>query len=108
MPKTIELQLPNPHPAQVKVIQQAKRFNVVCCGRRWGKTVLGMDRLIQPALQGKPVAWFAPNYRLLSDVWRELQTTLEPVITRPNHQERRLELQGGGVNRDVVARFAGL
>ena len=57
----IELQLTALHPAQLEVTQQAKRFNVVCCGRRWGKTVLGMDRLIQPALHGKPVAWFAPN-----------------------------------------------
>ena len=78
------------------MIQEAKRFNVVCCGRRWGKTVLGMDRLIQPALQGKAVAWFAPNYRLLSDVWRELQTTLRPVVARLNQQDRRLELHGGG------------
>jgi hypothetical protein len=97
MSKEIKLQLTALHPAQLGVIQQAKRFNVVCCGRRWGKTVLGMDRLIHPALQGKPVAWFAPNYRLLSDVWRELQVTLEPVIARTNQQERRLELRGGGV-----------
>lgn len=62
-----------------------------------GKTVLGMDRLIVPALEGKPVAWFAPNYRLLSEVWRELQRMLELVIARTNQQERRLELYGGGV-----------
>ena len=37
MPKEIKLQLPLPHPAQRQVIQQAKRFNVVCCGRRWGR-----------------------------------------------------------------------
>jgi hypothetical protein len=55
-----------------------------------------MDRLIHQALQGKPVAWFAPNYRLLSDVWRELQTTLDPVIVSANQQERRLELRGRG------------
>lgn len=97
MSKQIELQLPAPHRAQLQVIQNAKRFNVVCCGRRWGKTVLGMDRLIHVALQGKPVAWFAPNYRLLSDVWREIQGTLEPILMRPNQQERRLELHGGGV-----------
>lgn len=30
---------------------ESKRFNVVCCGRRWGKTQLGMDQLIHPALQ---------------------------------------------------------
>ena len=56
-----------------------------------------MDRLIVPALEGKPVAWFAPNYRLLSEVWRELQRMLELVIARTNQQERRLELYGGGV-----------
>src|SRR6516164_5634164 len=97
MSKEIQLQLTALHLAQQQVIQQAKRFNVVCCGRRWGKTVLGMDRLIHPALQGKPVAWFAPNYRLLSDVWRELQSILEPIIARANQQERRLELHTGGV-----------
>jgi phage terminase large subunit-like protein len=97
MPKEVKLQLPAPHPAQARVIQQAKRFNVVCCGRRWGKTLLGIDRLIHPALSGKPVAWFAPNYRLLADVWRELQATLQPVIAKPNQQERRLELHGGAV-----------
>ena len=96
MQKQIVLQLPAPHKAQLRVIQQAKRFNVVCCGRRWGKTVLGMDRLIHPALQGKPVAWFAPNYRLSSEVWRELQVTLGPLVASLNQQERRLELYGGG------------
>src|ERR1700731_3661726 len=95
--QTIELSLPAPHPGQLAVIQQSKRFNVVCCGRRWGKTVLGMDRLIHAALQGKPVAWFAPNYRLMSDVWRELQDILSPLIKRTNQQEWRLELHGGGV-----------
>lgn len=59
--------------------------------------MLGMDRLIHPVLQGKPVAWFAPNYRLLSDVWHQLQTTLAPVVSRSNQQERRLELHTGGV-----------
>lgn len=68
MLKEIKLQLTALHRAQLQVVQQAKRFNVVCCGRRWGKTVLGMDRLIHLALQGKRAAWFAPNYRLLSDV----------------------------------------
>lgn len=60
-----------PHPAQAQIIREAKRFNVVCCGRRWGKTALGMDRLIHMALQGKPVARFSPTNKLIrkSDVW---------------------------------------
>ena len=90
------LTLPKPHPAQQRVMEEAKRFNVVCSGRRWGKTELGMDRLIHPALEGKPVAWFAPNYKLAAPVWRELQNRLHPVTRDSNQQERRLELRGGG------------
>jgi Terminase RNaseH-like domain len=56
-----------------------------------------MDRLINAALQGRPVAWFAPNYRLPSDVFRQVQATLTPVISRTSQQEWRLELKGGGV-----------
>src|SRR6266487_1070316 len=97
MSKEIKLQLTKLHPGQSRVMQQAKRFNVVDCGRRWGKTVLGIDRLIHAALQGKPVAWFAPNYRLQGEVWRELQETLAAIIVTTNQQERRLKLRGGGV-----------
>jgi hypothetical protein len=78
--KVIELNLPALHPAQAKLIQEARRFNVVCCGRRWGKTVLGMDRLIQAALQGKRVAWFSPTNKLMADAWRHVRSTLAPIL----------------------------
>jgi hypothetical protein len=91
------LTLPQPHVAQQAVIDAAKRFNVLCCGRKFGKTVCGMDRLIHPALKGKPVAWFSPTYRQLADVWRELQLRLRPITRDLNQVERRLELRGGGV-----------
>jgi hypothetical protein len=58
--------------------------------------MLGMDRLIHPALDGKPAAWFAPNYRLLNEVWRKLQTILQSVVKSVNQQDKRLELHGGG------------
>src|SRR5438105_1036089 len=95
--KTIALNLPALHPAQVQVIQQSKRFNVLCCGRRWGKTVLGIDQLIHPALQGKTVAWFSPTYKLLADTWRELRATLAPITRDKSEQEKRLELINDGV-----------
>ena len=90
------LTLPRPHAAQKAVIAAARRFNVLCCGRRWGKSELAMDRLIHPALAGRPVGWFAPTYKLLAPIWRELQTRLHPVTRDCNQQERRLELKGGG------------
>lgn len=92
----LKLELPTPHPGQLKIIGEAKRFNVLCCGRRFGKTVLGLDRLIQPALQGLPVSWFAPNYKLLLEPWRDLKGTLGPVVKSVNEQEHRIELLTGG------------
>lgn len=62
-----------------------------------GKTRLGIDRLIQTALTGKPAAFFAPTYKMMSDVWRELYNTVQPVMRRTSAQEHRLELITGGV-----------
>ena len=92
----VNLILPRPHPGQTQVFKEAKRFNALCCGRRWGKTVQGMQCVIKPALAGQRTAWFSPTYRLLSDAWRNLQTTLQPATARKNESEHRLELITGG------------
>ena len=94
---TLTLTLPRPHSAQKTVIREARRFNVLACGRRWGKTRLGIDRLIRPALDGQPVAFFAPTYKMMSDVWRELYNTVLPATKRVSSQEHRLELLTGGI-----------
>ena len=97
MKRTIKLKLPRPHKAQRQVLNEAKRFNVLACGRRWGKTTLGLDIIIRSALAGHPVAWFAPHYKSLLDVWRQATLTLGPLITKKNASERRIELINGGV-----------
>jgi hypothetical protein len=79
------------------VLKEAKRYNVLACGRRWGKTTLGINLLVRPALEGKPVGWFALTYKLILEVWRWLETTLAPVLKRTNATERRMELITGGV-----------
>lgn len=66
-------------------------------GRRFGKTTLGIHVLIQPVLKGYPVAFFSPTYKMLSDVWRDMATVLQPIVKRVSVQERRLELVTGGV-----------
>jgi len=40
------LTLPRPNPGQQKIIDAAKRLNMLTCGRRFGKTALGIDRII--------------------------------------------------------------
>lgn len=94
---TVHLSLPKLHPAQARVKSEARRFNVLCAGRRIGKSVLSRDRLITPALLGKPTAYFCPTYKMLADYWRETVAALFPILDKSNVQEKRLQLITGGV-----------
>ena len=93
---TVQISLPNPHDAQRRVLAEAKRFNVLACGRRWGKSTIGIDRIVKPALEGYPTAWFSPTYKLLLESWREIQEVLAPVVVGRSNSEFRIELRGGG------------
>ena len=94
---TLTLNLPKPHPGQIAVISYKARFNVMACGRRFGKTTLGIDRIIRPMLDGRPVGWFSPTYKMLADVWREMKEVLQPVTRQKSEQEKRIEIITGGV-----------
>jgi hypothetical protein len=93
----VTISLPKPHSGQRSILREAKRFNVVCCGRRFGKTSLGVRLDIKAALVGQPVAWFSPTYRMLMEVWRELTDRLATVARRVSTQEHRIELLTGGL-----------
>lgn len=79
------------------MIREARRFNVVDCGRRFGKTTLGLDRAADPNVLAYPVGWFSPTYKMLIEVWREAVRMLGPITVRRNSTERRIELLTGGV-----------
>lgn len=91
------IHLPRPHQAQAEILADARRFNVVACGRRFGKSTLGINRLVDGALRGQPVGWFSPTYKMLAEVWRDVARILQPVTLRRNAQQHRLELVTGGV-----------
>lgn len=96
MSRTLLITLPRPHPRQAEILASPARFRVLACGRRFGKTVYGQHRLIRPLLEGYPCGWFAPSYKYLSEVWRDFQRDLKPVIAASNKTERRIELITGG------------
>lgn len=73
------------------------RFNVLACGRRFGKTTLGVNLLAPLAVEGFPVAWFAPTYKLLLEVWDEFERLLAPVTLKKDTQQKRIKLYGGGI-----------
>jgi predicted phage terminase large subunit-like protein len=95
---TLTLHLPTRHPAQQRLVDEARRFNLACLGRRFGKTTLGIDLLMDAGgvLDGNPVGWFAPTYKLLDEVWRELRRRLAPIITHQDSQQHRMDTLTGG------------
>ena len=66
------LSLPPLLPWQQQVVNEARRFNVVCVGRRAGKTALGVHLCAAPDVLAYPVGWFSPSYKLMLEVWREV------------------------------------
>jgi hypothetical protein len=94
--KAVDLVLPTLHPAQRQIKRELARFNVLACGRRFGKTMFGHDMVIHPLLKGYPVGWFAPTYKILLDAWEEIERLLHPVTRRVSEQNKRIELWTGG------------
>ena len=62
----MDIEIPyEPRPLQQQLHNNLKRFNVICCHRRFGKTVFAVNHLIITACE-KPnarLAYIAPTYR---------------------------------------------
>lgn len=88
-------QLPALHALQKPIVAHDARFKVLACGRRFGKTTLAITE-IQSALQhGAQVAYFAPTYRMVSEVWRILKRLNKPHTAHRSEDEHRIELING-------------
>jgi hypothetical protein len=96
MSKEIIISLNKPHEAQSLVLNTAKRFNVLICGRRWGKSNLALNLLSEPSLEGYPTGYFTPTYKLLEPTYKELVDLLNPVVKR-KHENQFIELITGGI-----------
>jgi hypothetical protein len=92
----ITVSTPALHPAQREIERGSKRFNVLCCGRRFGKDIYLERKVARTLLKSKlPVGWFAPSYRMLLENWRMMRNVLAPVTIRANESEHRLDLVTG-------------
>ncbi len=72
------------------------RFKVVACGRRWGKTALGIVMALEAARRGERVWWVAPTYGLAFHPWRALKSILTGGWAAKLESERFIELPDGG------------
>lgn len=80
-------------PAQNEIAACTKRFRVVNCGRRFGKTTLAVEEIKGKAIS-KPrnISYIAPTYQQARDIaWELLKKELRPAATSIN--ESRLEIR---------------
>jgi predicted phage terminase large subunit-like protein len=91
------VRLPRLHPRQVEVARHPARFKVLVCGRRWGKTRLGVFLSLEAGLRGKRVWWVAPTYAQASIAWRLARPlALQIPGAEAREADRVLRLPGGG------------
>jgi len=92
-----QVNLPALYPLQEQIKAEAARFNVLCIGRRAGKTYLSTNLILETALAGFPAAWFVPDYKVAIEAWRDIVRPIKHIATKVNATERRIELPNGGV-----------
>lgn len=100
--KTKTIAIPySPRPLQREVHNSLKRFNVLVCHRRFGKSVLAINQLIKTAVS-KPMskcAFVAPTYRQGKSIaWEYLKQYTKPLMYlggSKNETELKIELFNG-------------
>jgi hypothetical protein len=92
----VRVEIPVFHDDQRKVFEMRARFRAVRCGRRWGKTKLGVSIGANYALKGYPVGFFAPDYKIARPSYSEFEELLKPVTKSSNKTEGTISLVTGG------------
>ncbi|MCC6904438.1 MAG: hypothetical protein IT326_01250 [Anaerolineae bacterium] len=69
--------IPDLRPDQAGVATHPARFKVVACGRRWGKTTLGLYLAAEAMRRGRRVWWVAPTYNMAFEPWLALKQAFE-------------------------------
>lgn len=106
MATTRTIWLPKPLPHQLPILLSPARYKVAACGRRWGKTAVGLLSVLRGhgptrglrrgALDGGVVWWVAPTYGVAAKIWRDLKRACRGGWTAKSETEHRIELPGGG------------
>ncbi len=86
----------NPHAEQAIVHEHPARFKVLACGRRWGKTRLGVNECLDVASKGGRAWWIAPSYKMSEVGWRPLRQLGARIGAEIRRVDRQVILPGGG------------
>ncbi len=92
--------LPPLHTGQLEVAKDPARWKILCAGRRFGKTRLGVQMCMEVALRGGRAWWVAPTFSIARVGWRDIAASaksfpkeIEPKVSLANMQ---IDLANGG------------
>lgn len=91
---------------QSTILAHPARHKLCPCGRRWGKTGLGLiacvyghgppGRHLKGAVDGGQIWWVAPTFTIGQKIWRDLKKSCGAAAVEKSETEKRLVLPGGG------------
>ena len=67
-----KIDFPDLHEAQQTVKDDPARWKILCAGRRFGKSRLGVQLCLEQALDGGRVWWVAPTFAIARVGWRDV------------------------------------
>lgn len=94
------------HPSQSKIALSPARFRVVCCGRRFGKTLLSIYEMAGKAYAkgGRNIAYVAPTFQQARDIaWVQLVTILKPIALKINESRLEITVQTMDRGKSVIS-----
>ena len=90
------INLPKFHHGQQEAFDAHTRFFALRCGRRYGKTAMMEIMACSDVALGKTVGWFAPDYKIQSEAFREITDYLAPMITQSSKIDGIIQTATGG------------
>lgn len=101
----ISISCPTAHAGQEQILSDTARFKAVRCGRRFGKTTLGIIATIREVCRGDRnwaqrwgprIGWFTPLHKFTSPVFHDLVDRLGPLVQGHNASDMTILLPRGG------------
>lgn len=100
----------NLHAGQRRILAERKRFNVICCGRRWGKSRMAFALALETIAALGNVAYACPTAEDYSKRWDEALEFFRPILTDVRTADGQLVFMNGkrmdwyGLHRDTGIR----
>lgn len=93
----LRINLPTLHEKQAFCKQNSKRFTVLNCGRRFGKTTLAINLIVCASKEPRYIAYCAPTYKMLNKTWRMIKQVFRGYIAEKSESLKQITLLNGTI-----------